>query len=105
MIEGKITCGLLDKKGKLLVPCDMDNVWGIQNNIIIIDKDDKYGLYATSGLYIEPTYDEVKVDVGGFLLVRRDNELGYISTQGDFIYEDDEDTLDHVAILTPFPEY
>lgn len=105
MIEGKITCGLLDKTGKLLVPCDMDNVWGIQNDIIIIDKDDKYGLYTTSGLYIEPTYDEVKVDEAGFLLVRMEDKWGYLSNQGTFIREDDEDTLDHVTILVPFPEY
>lgn len=105
MTDGKLTCGLLSKHGKVLVPCIMDTIWDIQNNIIIVDKDERYGLYTTSGLYIAPIYYEVKVDAGGFLLVRRDNEWGYISTQGDFIHENDEDTLDHATLLAPFPEY
>ena len=70
-----------------------------------VEKEDKYGLYTTSGLYITPIYNEVKADEAGFLLVRKENEWGYISEQGNFIHEKDEETLDHITILALFPEW
>lgn len=105
MKNKKLQCGLLNKKGKEIIPCEMDTIWDIHNNIIIVEKEDKYGLYTTSGLYITPIYNEVKADEAGFLLVRKENEWGYVSEQGNFIHEKDEETLDHITILALFPEW
>jgi hypothetical protein len=105
MINGELQCGLLNKYGKEIIPCKMDTIWDIHNNIIIVDKDDKYGLYTTFGLYIPPMYNEIEPDEAGFLLVQKGNEWGYISEQGDFIHEDDEETLDHTTILALYPEW
>lgn len=55
----KIKKGLIDKNGRTIVACEMDKIHEAKGGIIILEKDNKYGLYTTWGLYISPQYDEL----------------------------------------------
>lgn len=64
--------GLLDKNGKLVVPCEMDMIeafdvgydddeyfsYLLEYGFIPLIKDGKIGFYFSCGVYLEPKYDE-----------------------------------------------
>lgn len=83
----KIEKGLIDKNGKTIVSCEMDKIHEAKGGIIILEKDSKYGLYTTWGLYIKPQYDDLtnEHDKSQTIIVRNDNMWGNLSSEGLFV--------------------
>jgi hypothetical protein len=97
----KTFVGVIDGEGNVIVPCEMDEIYGICNNFAVIDKGDKVGAVTTGGLYIEPLYDDLE-ESGGFLTACKDGVWGYISAKGEFIDMADEERLDSEEWLSLF---
>ena len=73
LVEDNGKYGLMSADGKILVPCEMDNISGYEDEMVseydslclftdfgylILTKDDKYGFFFSKGdTYIAPEYD------------------------------------------------
>lgn len=99
-ISGKIKKGILSNNGNEVVPCEMDEIYEACNGIIVIAKDNKFGLLTTQGLFISPIYEEITEEDSGLVHVCLDGQWGYISEKGEFISEEDENTLQTVSVLS-----
>jgi hypothetical protein len=97
----KYLTGVLDGEGNVIVPCEMDEVYAVSNNIAVIEKDGKFGGITMDNFYLEPVYDEVE-DKDGYLYVCKEGIWGYISRKGEFIDENDEDRMDEEELLCLF---
>ena len=100
-VEDKLATGVMDSDGNMLVPCEMDVVYAVSNNIAIIEKDGKFGGITMDNFYLEPVYDEVE-DKDGYLYVCKDGVWGYISRTGEFIDENDDERLDDEELVLLF---
>lgn len=98
--DGRRFLGLLTAKGQELVPCEMDVIYGISNGIIVFEKDGKYGLVTSWGLYIPPIYNELREDEQKFVHAELNGQWGHISGEGTFIPDEDEDTFDNTNCLS-----
>ena len=100
-IGEKDLVGVIDSKGNVVVPCEMDEIYGFCNNYAVVEKGDKVGVVTTAGLYIEPLYDDFE-ESDGFLTACKDGVWGYISAKGEFIDMADEERLDSEEWLCLF---
>ena len=98
-VDGKTKSGVLNAQGELLVPCEMDVVHAISNSFSGIVKDGKVGFLTTSGMYIAPIFDDVE-DEGEYLKACKDGVWGYIGTDGCFIPENDEVSMENAVLLS-----
>ena len=67
----KYLTGVIDGEGNLLVPCEMDVIYAVSNNIAVIEKDGKFGGITMDNFYLEPVYDEVEDKDGSFMCERK----------------------------------
>ena len=100
-VGGKMLSGVIDCDGNMVVPCEMDVVYAVANNIAVIEKDGKFGGITMDNFYLEPVYDEVE-DKDGYLYVCKEGIWGYISRKGEFIDENDEDRIDEEELVLLF---
>ena len=94
-------CGIMNHQGSLLVPCELDGVCREVpiNGHILVTLGDKKGIYNYAyALYIKPIYDEIE-EKDDKVYVRLGNQWGYLDEEGNFIDENDEETLDEVCVL------
>ena len=94
----RMLSGVIDSNGKVIVPCEMDVVHYVSNNIACMVKDGKIGILTMNGDFFAPVYDEVE-EHNDFLTVCKDGAWGYLSTEGEFIDMSDEDRIDEVILL------
>lgn len=104
-IEGKVKIGILCNSGRELVPCEMDNIFEVYNDIIEIEKDDKHGLLTIWGLYVPPIYDEIEEEESGLVRLRNGEQWGYISDDGTFITKDFDDIDLSICLLSFSPDF
>ena len=97
-VGNKLLAGVMDCDGNMLVPCEMDVIYAVSNNIAVIEKDGKFGGITMDNFYLEPVYDEVE-DKDGYLYVCKEGIWGYISRKGEFIDENDEDRMDEEELV------
>lgn len=90
--------GVIDGDGNVLVPCEMDEVYGISNGFATVEKDGKFGVITTRSVYIEPLYDEVEEN-DGLLKACKDGMWGYIGSNGEFVPEDDDERMRNSVLL------
>lgn len=100
-VGDKIFAGVMDCDGNMVVPCEMDVVYAVANNIAVIEKDGKFGGITMDNFYLEPVYDEVE-DKDGYLYVCKEGAWGYISRKGEFIDENDEERMDEEELVLLF---
>ena len=94
-------CGIMNHQGSLLMPCELDGVCREVpiNGHILVTLGDKKGIYNYAyALYIKPIYDEIE-EKDDKVYVRLGNQWGYLDEEGNFIDENDEETLDEVCVL------
>jgi hypothetical protein len=94
-------CGIMNHQGHLLVPCELDGVCREIpiNGHILVTLGNKKGIYNyVYDLYIKPIYDEIE-EKDDKVYVRLGNQWGYLDEDGNFIDENDEETLDEVCVL------
>ena len=96
--------GVMDKKGNVLVPCEMDDVYEFFNSIQVLVSNGKFGLITDWGLYIAPIYDELN-EKNDYVYVRLGDTWGYIDHGGKFIDEADHETLQGNCLLNFEPEF
>lgn len=96
--------GLLNKKGREIVPCEMDYIYEISNDIICFERNGKFGLITIWGLYIAPIYDEMTEDKEDQVYVRKGNHWGYLNEKGMFIPKEDKETIQNSYLLNYIPE-
>ena len=97
-VGDKLLAGVMDCDGNMLVPCEMDVIYAVSNNIAVIEKDGKFGGITMDNFYLEPVYDEVE-DKDGYLYVCKEGAWGYISRKGEFIDENDENRMDEEELV------
>ncbi len=97
----KFLVGVIDREGNMIVPCEMDEIYGFCNNYAVVEKGNKVGAVTAGGFYIEPLYDDFE-ESDGFLTACKDGVWGYISAKGEFIDMADEERLDEEEWLCLF---
>ncbi len=82
MQDGKM--GLIDNEGNVIVPCENEQVWNLQNNgNIKVIKNGKIGIYNINGdLIIPPSYDMVWEFEDGKAKVLKNGKIGYVNEKG-----------------------
>ncbi len=85
MQDGEV--GLVNASGDIIIPCENDQVWNLQDNgNIKVLKDGKLGIYNINGDIIVPAiYDMIWDYHDGMAKVIRNSMLGYINSQGNEI--------------------
>ena len=94
--------GVMDKKGNILVPCEMDNVYEYFNSIQVLEAGGKLGLTTDWGLYVAPIYDDID-EKNDYVYVRLGDTWGYLDHCGKFIDESDEETIEESYLLNYEP--
>ncbi len=82
MQDGKM--GLVDNEGNVIVPCENEQVWNLQDNgNIKVIKNGKIGIYNINGdLIIPPSYDMVWEFEDGKAKVLKNGKIGYVDDKG-----------------------
>lgn len=93
--------GVLNTKGEVVVPCEMDYIYEFANNFAALKKGEKYGIVTYSGGFIEPIYDDVE-EKDGYITASKDGVWGYITEELNFIAEDDEEAMENANLLALF---
>lgn len=85
--------GLLSCDGKILIPCEMDEIYDPYNDLIAFKKDGKNG-YWYDGVLSEEFYEEDFIDTCDLLCVYRIEDgkkvCGYLDKEGRFTTEFEE---------------
>lgn len=101
--------GLVDMKGNMLVPTEMDVIYNdAANGCIFVDKDGKSGVYDyVNEAFAYPEYESIDgMGEGGNLRFTKDGQEGYVTTDGQFLLcsvvdegiDDDHDFIsDHLG--------
>ena len=91
--------GLLNLKGEVLAPCELDTIYDAFNDIIQLEQGDKCGLITADGrLYVKPIYDEI-TDKDEDVYVRLGDKWGFLDEEGTFIDEADEEKQEASYLL------
>ncbi len=83
MQSGKI--GLVNQTGELIIPCENEQVWNLQENgNIKVLKEGKLGIYNVRGeLVVPPVYDMIWDFKNGRARVMRSGKVGYVNESGN----------------------
>lgn len=100
-IDGKELCGVLDEKGCVVVPCEMDTISNISNNFAYVHKGGKIGALMRNGTYFEPVYDDIYEKVG-LLWARKDDEWGLLTRRGEFVSVKNAAELDEEDLIVSY---
>ena len=80
----RMQAGVIDSKGEVIVPCEMDKVFFASNRFACVRKDGKMGVLTMNGDYFAPIYDEVEANKG-YLAVCKRGRWGYLGSKGEFV--------------------
>jgi hypothetical protein len=82
LLDGKV--GIVDDKDQLLVPCQFDQVYGLDDdNYVKVLNDLKIGLYHIErGLILPAEYDQIWPFENGMAKVLKNRRVGYVDQQG-----------------------
>src|SRR5690554_5219849 len=82
LLNGKV--GIVDANDQLLVPCQFDQVYGLDDeNYVKVLKDLKIGLYHIErGLILPAEYDQIWPFEKGMAKVLRNKRMGIVDLQG-----------------------
>ena len=97
-IGNRVYAGVLNSKGEVVVPCEMDMVHFVANDVACVVKDGKLGILTMEGRFFPPVYDDME-EGNGYLTACKDGEWGYVSTEGEFIALDDYERLSKVELF------
>lgn len=88
VLKGKM--GLIDLKGKMIIPCDYDNdLMYFEDGLAVLKKGDKYGYADLKGQVIIPLiYDEAEDCSDGKCHVRKGDVWMYLDKNGQEIIEE-----------------
>lgn len=83
--------GLINGKGRELMPCVADEVYPFSNGMALVVKDGKYGFLTDDYDYIEPVYDEIDFpELGDYYNVRLGEQWGCVDNNKQFTLGEDE---------------
>ena len=87
---------LVSNSGKQLTPQMLDKFYGTTNGIIPVAAKGKLGLFDTSsGLFVEPAYDDIEIEFEQPVIAYRDGVPGYLSAEdGHFLPKEEYDNSD-----------
>ena len=88
IVKSENKWGMVDAKGKMLIPCKFDRVDFLENTdnkIIRISNDnERYGVIDTLGeVVVDLKYDEIGVFKEGRLAVKRNGKWGFVDPSGE----------------------
>lgn len=76
--------GLIDIKGKEILPCIYDTILDVTNKYRIICKNNKYGSVDIDGkFFIECDYEDFKLNTNDYLPFKRNNKWGFLDKNGN----------------------
>ena len=92
--NGKIM--FVNGMGEQLTPQTIDKVYGTSNGIIAVQTGNKLGLFdITSGLFVEPAYDDIEAEFEQPVIAYKDGVAGYLSAEdGHFLPKEEYDDSD-----------
>jgi hypothetical protein len=76
----------------------MDSVYEMIYDCMLVEKGDKVGFLMSNGAFAAPVYDEYD-DSGNFLQVRKGAVWGYLSVEGEFIPEEDDELIEKSVLI------
>ena len=87
---------LVSNSGKQLTPQMLDKFYGTTNGIIPVAAKGKLGLFDTSsGLFVEPAYDDIEIEFDQPVIAYKDGVPGYLSAEdGHFLPKEEYDDSD-----------
>ena len=87
---------LVSNSGKQLTPQMLDKFYGTTNGIIPVAAKGKLGLFDTSsGLFVEPAYEDIEIEFEQPVIAYRDGVPGYLSAEdGHFLPKEEYDNSD-----------
>ena len=87
---------LVSNLGKQLTTQTLDKVYGTSNGIIAVQTDNKLGLFdISSGLFVEPAYDDIEAEFEQPVIAYKDGVAGYLSAEdGHFLPKEEYDNSD-----------
>ena len=97
-VGNRVYSGVLNSKGELLVPCEMDMIHFVANNVVCVVKDGKLGILTTEGRFFPPVYDDME-ESNGYLTACKNGVWGYVSTEGELIALDDFERLSKAELF------
>ena len=100
-VAGEDIYGVLDDKGHLIVPCEMDMVNPISNNYACLFKGDKMGAMMIDGSYFEPVYDDI-YEKEGFLWAAIGAKIGYLNRKGEIVAAEEAVNLNEDDLIACF---
>ena len=80
----RVQAGVMDSKGRVVVPCEMDVVHYVSHNIACVVKDGKDGVLTMNSEFFAPVYDEVEEN-NGYLAVCKEGRWGYLGSSGEYV--------------------
>lgn len=76
--------GLINIRGKEILPCIYDTILGLTNKYRIICKNNKYGSVDIDGnFFIECDYEDYKLNTNDYLPFKRNNKWGFLDKEGN----------------------
>lgn len=87
---------IVSNLGKQLSPQILDKFYGTTNGIIQVEAKCKLGLFdISSGLFVEPAYDDIEIEFDQPVIAYRDGVPGYLSAEdGHFLPKEEYDNSD-----------
>ena len=87
---------LVSNSGKQLTPQMLDKFYGTTNGIIPVAAKGKLGLFDTSsGLFVEPAYDDIEIEFDQPVIAYKDGVPGYLNAEdGHFLPKEEYDNSD-----------
>lgn len=78
--------GLYTTSGRELLPTGMEDIYHptVCEHHIMYKQDGKYGILFYNGTLTKQLLDEVRVNCGHYLSVRKENDWGYLDKEGNF---------------------
>ena len=100
-LDGK-KFGVCDLERGTITDPVLDGYHLIKNDFIVVDCGDKRGLLTSWGLYVDAVFDEIG-EKDDCVYVRKGNQRGYISYDGEFVDETDKDAVNSSLLLNYEP--
>lgn len=92
--------GIVGKDGRVIVPCNLDEVCLPSGNCVVFKAGGKYGILDSScgDLYVEPQFDNIEfIDMEQPYTVTKDGVEGVVNEKGEFMT--DMEALDYEGYL------
>ena len=78
--------GIIDEKGKLIIPVEYDDISDLKNGLLLAQKENQWGMIDLQNQIIIPfDYDKIRYFNNDLALVNKKNKIGYINIKNEMV--------------------